>query len=478
MKERRAIFINTASQIAVRIITLAFTLVSIKLLTNYLGVDGVGNLNAITAYVNYFLVVADLGLFSVTVREISKNPDDERKIISNVFVIRFISALSAAILAIAIIFFTPYRHNPNLMFGVMIACGFLFFNLMGSIGDMILQYRLKMQYSALAEFLSKLISLAALVAVIMLKGNFLWVVFSSVTLSGIMIFIFKWYFASRYTKITSGFNPKLASWIFNLAWPMGIVFIANNLYFRLDSLMLFVFKGAAAVGIYSVAYKILEVTVFFGSYFASSLKPIMSRNIKDNIAYLQGVIEKSILVMLLISLPVAAICVAYANEIIVFLSNKDFGIGAPALIILSLTLPFLYLDVLLGEIMIANDERKRLLKISAFILLFNFIFNLIFIPRYSFMGAAYGTLISEAVLFFIFLHSTRKTVPFRIDFRNITKLLIIGLLTLGFAFVIKSIPINFVILMAFSIIFFCLLVGSSGIINTETIKDLLRSEKA
>lgn len=474
MKERRAIFINTASQIIVRIITLAFTLVSIKLLTNYLGVDGIGNLNTITAYVNYFLVVADLGLFSVTVREISKNPDDEPKIIANVLIIRFVSALLAALLATVIIFFTPYRHNPNLMFGVMIACGFLFFNLMGSIGDMILQYRLKMQYSALAELLSKLVSLAALIAVIVLKGDFLWVVFTSVALSGIAIFVFKWYFARRYTKIRGNYDAKLAKWIFNLAWPMGIVFIANNLYFRLDSLMLFVIKGAAAVGIYSVAYKILEVTVFFGSYFASSLKPILSRNIKDNIPYLKNIIEKSILVMLLISLPVAAICVAYAKEIIIFLSNQDFIIGAPALIVLSLTLPFLYIDVLLGEILIANDERKRLLKISTFILAFNFIFNLIFIPRYSFMGAAYGTLTSEILLLGIFLYNTRKIIPFKIDTDNITKLLLIGPLTLAFALFLKLFGLYFIVGMILALIFFFLLVYVFRIVDLETVRSLLK----
>jgi O-antigen/teichoic acid export membrane protein len=473
MKESRAIFINTVSQIGVRIITLVFTLISIKLLTNYLGVVGVGNLNTITAYVNYFLVVADLGLFSVTVREISKNPKDERKIISNVFFIRLVSALAASFIAVGIIFFTPYRHDSNLLFGVMIACGFLFFNLMGSIGDMILQYRLKMQFSALAEFLSKIISLGALITVILLKGNFLWVVFSSVALSGIMIFILKWYFATKYQKIKIGFESKLAKWIFDLAWPMGIVFIANNLYFRLDSLMLFVIKGAGAVGIYSVAYKILEVTVFFGSYFASSLKPILSRNITDNKEFLKGVMEKSFLVMLFISLPVTVVCMAYSREIITFLSNSNFAIGGPALVVLSMTLPFLYFDVLLGEILIAHDERKLLLKISAFILSFNFLFNLMLIPHYSYMGAAYGTLISEIILFFIFLHYTKKIVPYKLNISNILKLCLIAFLALIFTWMVKIIILNFVIGIVFSLLFFLLMVYVFGLGSLETIRSAL-----
>lgn len=476
MKDRRAIFINTVSQIIVRVATLAFTLISVKILTNYLGVDGYGNLNTITAYINYFLVVADLGLFSVTVREISKNPTNEKRIISNVFYIRLVSALAASAAAILLVTSTHYRNNHDIMIGVMVACGFLFFNLMGSIGDMILQYRLKMQFSALAEFLSKIIALLALVAVVLLKGNFLWVVFASVTMSGILIFLFKWYFASRYVPIKLGYEAKLAKWIFNLAWPMGIVFIANNLYFRLDSLMLYVIKGPGAVGIYSSAYKILEVTVFFGSYFASSLKPTMSQNIKDNKNYLKKVVEQSFFIMLLISLPIAILCIVYAKDIIQFISSSQFISGGPALVVLSLTLPFLYFDVLLGEILIANDSRKTLLRISDFIVLFNFLFNLIFIPKYSFMGAAWGTLISEIVLFCVFYFNTRKIIHYKFNFPGITKLLLISISTLFFAFVISNTGLNFILGMIIDTGFFALAIHFFGIVNLRALKSLALKE--
>ncbi len=475
MKERRAIFINTASQILVRIVTLVFTLISIKILTNYLSNTDYGNLNTITAYVNYFLVIADLGLFSVTVREISKDPSSEKRIISNVFFIRLVSSLLACLAAIAIIYLTPYRNDHNLVFGIMIACGFLFFNLMGSIGDMILQHRLKMQFSAVAEFLSKLISLAALIVVVTLKGNFLWIVFSVVALSGILIFVFKWYFASKFTPIKIGYEKKITKWIFDLAWPMGIIFIANNLFFRLDTIMLFAIKGAVAVSIYSVAYKILEVTVFFGSYFANSLKPIISRGI-DNASQLKSLIEKSFTAMMLISLPIAAISCAYSKEIIAFLSNESYSIGGSALIILSLALPFLYFDILLGEILIAKDERKLLLKISAFILLFNFIFNLVFIPQYSYMAAAYGTLISEIVLFFIFLYNTRRIIPFKIDLINVVKTVFIAIVTLAFALILKILALHFIPSMIISAAFFFVLAYLFDIISLQSVRSLIKAD--
>ena len=41
----------------------------------------------------------------------------------------------------------------------------------------------------------------------------------------------------------------------------GSCLIVNNIYFKIDSLMLFYYKGAVDVGIYAVAYRVLETTL-------------------------------------------------------------------------------------------------------------------------------------------------------------------------------------------------------------------------
>lgn len=471
MINKRAVFVNTASQILVRFVTLAFTLISIKLLTNYLGIRGVGEFNTVTTYINFFIVIADLGLFSVTVREISKNPANEKKIITNVLSIRLISALAACLIAVILVSLTKYRLEPNILYGVMIATGFLLFNLLGSVYDMILQFRLKMQYSALAEFLSKLLSILALYLIIILRGNFLWII-ATVALSGILIYLFKWLFARIFIRFGAQFDREIARWIFNLSWPIGIVFILNNLYFKLDTLMLFIIKGASAVGIYTVAYKVLEVTAFFGSYFASALKPALSQNIETKKIEVGNIIQKSLSVMLFIALPISIICVVFAKEIIVFLSNQDFISGSRALVFLAFTLPIIYFDVLLSEILIASDQRKLLVKIAISVLLFNFIFNLIFIPRYSFMGAAWGTFISEILLFLINYYYTQRIVRYHFEWKNTAKIVAISMLTAIFAYIFKSLEINFLILIAMSLALYLFFSFNFKVLSIQMIRDI------
>lgn len=474
MLQKKAIFINTASQVLVRFVTLAFTLISIKLLSNYLGPAGVGNYNTITTYINFFIVIADLGLFAVAVREISKTPENEKKVLSNVFFIRLVSALIASIVAVIIVYFTNYSQDIKL--GTLIAVSFVFFNLVASVYDMALQYRLKMQFSAFAEFLSKLLAILALFIIIRMHGSFLWII-STVALSGLLIFVLKWIFSSRFIKIGPSYDKKISLWILNIAWPLGIVFIANNLFFKLDTLMLYVIKGAAAVGIYSVAYKVLEVTVFISGYFSSSLKPIFSKEIHNNKVALAKVIEKSFSVMLLAAIPISVICIAFSKEIIIFLSNPDFVSGAPALILLAFSLPLIYLATLLSEILIANDSRKMLLNISIFILIFNFVINLIAIPLYSFIGAAVTTLISEIILLGVTIYYTKKIVSFSIEVNTIVKFLSLFTLTLLSALLLKEfLNIHFLILIAIVSLFYLFWSQILGIAKTKNLFNVMRDE--
>lgn len=467
---KKAIFINTSAQIAGKFASLVFALISIKLLTNYLGTNGVGEFNTITTFINFFVVLADLGLFSVAVREISKNPEKEQKILSNILVLRIVSALVATALAVTIVFFTKYDNN--IKFGTLIASGFILFNLIWSVYDVVLQSRLKMQFSALAEFLGRFISIIALVIIILNEGNFFLIV-STVSLSGLLIFVLKYLFTRKYVAFSAKHDPAIASWIFNLAWPLGIIFIVNNIFFKVDTLILFALKGAAAVGIYSVSYKILEVVLFIAAYFASSLKPVISQNIEHNKPYLGKIIEKSILVLTTLSLPIAFLSILFPKEIILFISNQEFLSGSNALIIISCALPLMFLDILMAEILIANDERKAMTLISVTALGVNLILNFLLIPSFSFIGAAIATLISELVLFIIYVSYTRRVIYYHFDIKSLAKLIAISAIVISAGILIRNLNIYFLVQMILLGLLYALLLNLFSIVKLKSLRSLL-----
>lgn len=467
---KKAIFDNTFWQIIIRLFTLVITLVSIKILTNYLGAEGVGKYNTITTYINFFIVIADFGLFAVTVREISQNPDQEKKVLANVFTIRLWSALAACILAAAIVLATKYDQEIKL--GALIACGFLFFNLLASVYDMLLQARLKMQYSALSELISRIISVAALAVIVWIHGSFLWIA-ATIALWGIFIFIFKWLFATRLLHFGLSHDRIYAKQIVNMAWPLGIVFIVSNLYFKMDTLILFAIKGAAAAGIYTVAFKVLDVIAFMSSYFSSALKPAISQNIKNDPKTVSAIMQRGISVMLMAATIISVTAIAYRNEIILLLSSPEFSDSAKVLIFLSFSLPIIFINNLIIEVFIANDSRSAFLKISLTVFVINLLLNLLLIPRFSYFGAATANLASALVSMLIYFYSANKIVRFNPNWLTVIKFIIIALILLASAVLMKSLHIYYLIGMLLTFLFYLALLYIFRIVKVKEVKEIL-----
>ena len=474
-KESNQIAGNVIAQIIGRIVVLILALLTIKIITTYLGPDGTGYYNTVITYLSFFITIADFGLFSVGVREISKNPDKLGKILGNIFTIRLISALAAAIVATGVAFLTNYP--PEIKYGVAIAAIFLFFNLCGSVFDIFFQYKLEMKRVAVAEAASKFLAVVVVYITALFNLGFYWIVFS-VSAAAIGGFIIKYIYASKQTRVALYYDSKLINWIIKLSLPLGVVFIVNNFYFKVDTLILFYFKGAAEVGIYSVAYKILETTIFVAAFLAYSLKPMLSVNIESDRAKAGRAVTHGVTFLIFCALTLAIMSVPFSKQMILFLSGSAFLGGAPVLIILSFAVIFIYVNVLMGEIMIAKDLRRYLLWVSVIVLLFNIVANIILIPRYSYIAAAYTTLACEMLLLVFGFSAARKIIPLSVDFWRITKLIFAATVSVGVAFLLKLNGRYFIFSIILSVGSYIILTYLIGAIPRNMVKGYLLSIKS
>ena len=473
-KESNIIANNVLTQIIGRLIVLALSLISIKLVTNYLGPEGTGYYNTVITYLSFFITFADFGLFSVGVREIAKNPARTREILGNIFSIRIISALLAVTIAYLIVAFTNYP--PEIKNGVLVAAVFPIFNLAASVYDIYFQYRLEMKKAAIAEVISRIVSVTTIYLAIVFNLGFYYVM-ASVSISAAINFFIKYLYAARRTKIAFAYQPQISRWILKLSIPLGIVFIVNNFYFKVDTLILFYFKGATDVGIYSVAYKVLETTVFAAAFLAYSLKPLLSVSVEKDKEKASRATTKGLLFLLFMSLCIAIACVPFSKEIIIFFSNSSFLGGAPVLIILSFASIFIYLNILFGEIMIAKDMRKYLIWVSLSVLAFNVATNIIFIPKYSYLAAASTTLASEILLLILGYIFVSRQLPLRLDFFRSAKLLFSALLAIVLALLLKAIGLYFIIGIILSLGFYLFSAYAVDAVPKHLINDYLFSIK-
>lgn len=454
-KESNKIASNTITQIFGRVVVLILSLVSIKLITNYLGTQGTGYYSTIVNYFSFVIVIADFGLFSVVVREVSRNPGRAKELFHNTFSIRFISAIIATAIALLAVFFTHYPHEIKL--GLLYAALFPIFNLAGSVYDMLFQYKLEMKKVVYAEVISKIVVVGLVYYFAKTNTGYYSIVWT-ISIAAFLMFLIKAFLSRKELPLSFRLDKTAIKEIIQMSAPLGIVFIVNNIYFKIDSLMVFYFKGAGDAGIYAVAYRVLETTLFVGSYLTSSLKPLLSVSLIQDKPKAESAISTAIIYLLFMAIALGIINFCFSKEIILFLSNADFLPGALAIFILGFVPAFMFISGILGEILIAKDLRREMIWISAFIICFNVILNLILIPRYSYYGAAVSTVLSEIVLMLASLLIARRVISVNFNYKKIFKLFLAGGFSVLIAFSIKETTniyflFNLAIMLAFYVLF-------------------------
>ena len=81
------------------------------------------------------------------------------------------------------------------------------------------------------------------------------------------------------TDVRLGWAVKRKTWalLLRISLPLGATYIVNYLYFRLDVVLLSILKGEEEVGVYGLAYRVLEGLMVLPAYFMFALFPEIAR---------------------------------------------------------------------------------------------------------------------------------------------------------------------------------------------------------
>jgi O-antigen/teichoic acid export membrane protein len=143
----------------------------------------------------------------------------------------------------------------------------------------------------------------------------------------------------------------------------------------------------------------------------------------------------------------------YGNE---FLGNDVYL----TLGLLSFSSLFLFLNLISTNLLNAVFLEKRTMAVILFGILFNVLTNFYFIPKYGFVGAAFTTLLTEILLFFIFIAIIFRKI-YKPDFKVFIRPLIAGSV-MGFT-VMNLLFINIIPLIAIGgAIYFAVLYAIGG----------------
>jgi O-antigen/teichoic acid export membrane protein len=180
--------------------------------------------------------------------------------------------------------------------------------------------------------------------------------------------------------------------------PLGITVILNTALLRIDALLLSAHQGAAAVGVYGAAYRLLESVLVFPYTFVAALLPTLSRSTRDSTPPLRDVTQLGLKLVLAVMLPIGTAFVVFAEPMVHLLYSNRYEGSVSALRLLGGATGLYGVSYLCSYVLIGQGRERVLPGLTAAVLAVNVALNLILIPSFAEDGAALATSLSEAVL--------------------------------------------------------------------------------
>ena len=171
--------------------------------------------------------------------------------------------------------------------------------------------------------------------------------------------------------------------------------IAVTGYMKVDQIMLGSLLEQDQLGYYTVALRFTEMLYFIPAAIAVSMTPYLMQGFqKSEIAgndVNQIMHDLAFVVCLICVVPI----VVFAEPLVGFIFGKEYLNSVPILRIYALSSFSVFFGVVSGRWLIARSLEKVILIKTVIGLIMNLILNLLWIPKYGVMGAAYATLVSQ-----------------------------------------------------------------------------------
>ncbi len=416
MSLERRIFYNTVAQSVGKIGAALLGLATLGLLSRYLAEEGFGRYSTVIAFLGVFVTLADLGLYLIVVREISKDGADKPKILSNALGLRLVSALVLLVVGALLAFLFPY--DAVVKRTMFLGIGAFLFVSLNQVLVGIFQKHLVQHLIVLSETIGRAINL--LLVYLFVQNSLSLPFFITALLVGNGAnFLLTLVWAKRYEKFGIAFDFGVWKQILAASWPLTFAVLLNLLYFKTDTVILSIFHSEETVGVYSLPYKLLEGFLAFPAMFVGLIMPLLSQSAFTAWPRFKQILQEAFDALLIMAIPVLIAVEFFAQNIIDLLKGHRSYFDSPAVLqILVLAAVTIFFGTLFGYAVVAVNKQKAMIKgyLLGAIVGLGLYFSLI--PKFSYWGAAWGTVLSEIVVaiyaYFLVRQASRSHVSFRL----------------------------------------------------------------
>lgn len=389
---------NTVTLLSASVVQKATAFVYFALIARWAGVEDTGKYFFALSWTLLFSVLTDMGLTPVLIREAAKSPDRAKRYLSQVVSLKI--PLTAVAMCIVIGGVHLMGYPPVTIQMVTLAALVLALDAVSLTFYGFLRGHHMLKYEALGLVLSQGITFGVGVWTLKTGQPIQYLILALVSGSAynaMQSVFFTWKRLGIFPSIV--WDKAFAKSLLKAAFPFALAGAFVKVYNSVDAVLLSKFIGDEATGLYSVPFKLTFAFQFIPMAFTAALYPAMSRYHASDPDRLGIVLYKGMRYLSLVVFPLVVGAVVLGKDIIFAIYGPEYGASVIALQILIITLVAVFLDFPLGSMLNATGRQMTQTKLMGLAMVVSVVMNLVLIPRFSFMGAVWASLVSHFVLF-------------------------------------------------------------------------------
>ena len=361
-----------------------------------LGAEGWGIFAYALSIASLLMIFSDIGIESLVAREISQKKDDHKMFISAAFLLKsIILTISIAL----VIFVSPYISNiteaRELFFTIAVI---FFFDVIRNMGFAINRVMEKMEREMMIKVIMNFVILGLGIVLISMDPSPLSLAIAYATGSATGALLILSFVQKNIVEFITKTNTEAVKLVLKTALPFAVIALVGSIMANTDIFMLGIWKAPEDIGLYAAAQRFFQFIIIIPSTIASASFPLMARLANKDNEKFKIVLEKTLEVFIVISVPIASGGLILANQIIPLVFGQTY-LGAISVfqVLMIMLLASFPLILLINSIFVYNQQ-KKLVVANIFGVVVNVILNFFLIPKFGITGAAVATLASTSMI--------------------------------------------------------------------------------
>jgi len=408
---------NYVFNLLLTIVNLIFPVISFPYAARILGPIGIGKIQFVTSFAQYFALVAALGIPIYGIREIAK-VQKNRLLLNRTFSeLIFIYVITSIVLSLAylitIITIDKFSTDLSLYFA---STGIVFLGFCSI--DWFYAGIEQFKIIALRSVIIKALSLMLLYGFVKEPNDvFIYLLINLFSLIGnnVISILLVW---KNVNITTEGLNFK------RHVKPLMFIFstsLASSMYTLLDVVILGFLSSDKSVGYYSAGVKLAKITIpFVTSLGAVTMSQISFNLHENNLDNFYGLLNKSFKFVSFIAVPISFGLFLLSREAIIIFSGSKFLPAEGVMQVLSLLPLVIGFGYFFGIQILITSGKDRQMFVSVCVgMVVSILLNFILIPFFNEIGAAYANIVSEVFVTIAYVYFVNKSFNFKIPYASV-----------------------------------------------------------